>query len=184
MALKATVFKIELQIANMDRHYYENHSLTVAQHPSENDRRMMWRVVAFCLNASDQLTFCKGVSTDDEPDLWQKSLSDEIELWIDLGQPDEKRLRKACGRADHVQLYAYQPRSARVWWEQQGSKLQRFNNLSVNLLQEQTEDSLIDLVDRTMELQVNIQDGELWLGNQSGTAHVTSETWKKAGEKP
>src|SRR5680860_958910 len=105
MALKATIFKATLNIADMDRHYYADHQLTLAQHPSENDERMMIRLLAFALNAREGLEFTKGLSTDDEPELWQKSLSDEIELWIELGLPDESRLRKACNRSKQVILY-------------------------------------------------------------------------------
>ena len=98
MAANATIHKALLNIANMDQHYYEEHHLTLAQHPSENDLRLMIRLVAFILNANDTLTFCKGISQDDEPDLWQKSFGGDIEMWIELGQPDEKRIKKACGQ--------------------------------------------------------------------------------------
>ena len=113
MALKATIFKAELQIADMDRGYYQDHNLTIAQHPSENDLRMMIRLMTFILHAHEDLTFTKGLSTDDEPDVWQKSLSDEIEVWIDLGQPDEKRIRKACGRSKEVFIYTYSGHAGR-----------------------------------------------------------------------
>ncbi len=99
MASKATVYKAELQISDMDRHYYATHVLTVAQHPSETDERLMVRLLAFALHAQERLEFGRGVSSDDEPDLWLRSLSGEIELWVDLGQPDEARIRRACGRA-------------------------------------------------------------------------------------
>jgi len=98
MAIKSTIFKAEIQITDMDRNYYNDHALTIARHPSENDERMMLRILTFALNGSDSMAFSKGLSSEDEPDLWQKNLSDEIELWIDLGQPDEKRIRRACGR--------------------------------------------------------------------------------------
>ena len=112
MALSATICKADLNIVDMDRHYYQQHSLTVAQHPSENDERLMIRLLAFALHADEFLSFTKGLSTDDEPDLWQKSLSGEIELWIELGLPSEKRLKKACGRAQQVILYTYGTGSA------------------------------------------------------------------------
>ena len=131
MALSSTINKISLNIADMDRHYYQSHDLTVAQHPSETDFRFMMRLVAFMVNASEPLSFTKGIDSDDEPDLWQKSLTDEIELWIDLGQPDEKRIRKACGRAKQVVIYTYHERKAKVWWQQQQQKCQRFSNLSI-----------------------------------------------------
>ena len=131
MALKATVFKAILNIADMDRHYYADHHLTIARHPSENDERMMARLLAFALNASDSLEFTKGLSTDDEPDLWQRNPDDTLEHWIELGMPDEKRLRKACGLARHVTLYTYGARAPQVWWESMKNKVTRFSNLHI-----------------------------------------------------
>jgi len=101
----------------MVRHYYQQHELVMAMHPSENDLRFIVRVIAFALNADEQLVFTKGLATDDEPEAWLKSLSDEIQLWIDFGQVDEKRIRKACGRAKKVVIYTYQKRKADIWWE-------------------------------------------------------------------
>jgi len=100
MALKATIFKLELQVDNIDRHYYQAHQLTIARHPSENNERMFYRIIAFALNAHSALEFTKGISSADEPDLWRHADSGEIEQWIELGHPDEKRLRKACLRCD------------------------------------------------------------------------------------
>jgi len=125
MALSATINKVSINIADMDRHYYQQHDLTMAMHPSENNFRFIVRVIAFALNAHEQLSFTKGLSTDDEPEVWLKSFSDEIELWIDFGQVDEKRIRKACGRAQQVIVYTYHERKAKVWWEQIASKLER-----------------------------------------------------------
>ena len=116
MALKATVFKVNLQIADMDRGYYQDHQLTLAQHPSETDGRMMVRLLAFILNSSETLSFTKGLCVDDEPELWDKSLSGEVNLWIEFGQADEKWLRKASGRAKAVQLFTYGGRSGPIWW--------------------------------------------------------------------
>jgi len=162
MAISATINKVSVNIADMDRHYYQTHELRVAQHPSENDFRFMIRLVAFMLNASDSLSFTKGLSSDDEPELWQKSLTAEIELWIDLGQVDEKRIRKACGRADKVIIYTYHEGKAKVWREQQQAKLQRFTNLSVIHIHAGDIDKLLK---RSMQLQCNIQDGEMYLSD-------------------
>jgi len=131
MATKATIYKALLNIANMDSHYYAEHNLTMAQHPSETDLRLMVRLVAFILNADENLVFCKGISQEDEPDLWKKSLGGEIELWIDLGQPDEKRIKKACGRSEKVIIYTYQEGMAASWWKQIETSLTRFSNLQV-----------------------------------------------------
>ncbi len=154
----------------MDRHYYQSHELTVAQHPSETDFRFMIRLIAFMANASERLYFTKGLSTDDEPELWQKTLTDEIELWIDLGQPDEKRIRKACGRARQVIIYTYNERKAKVWWEQQQEKLQRFSNLSVLHINAEGVESMVK---RSMQLQCNIQDGEIYLNDDDSNFIIT-----------
>jgi uncharacterized protein YaeQ len=152
MALKATIFKATLNIADMDRHYYGDHQMTVARHPSETDDRMMIRLLAFVQNADEHLAFTKGISTDDEPDLWQKSLSDEIELWIELGLPDESRLRKACNRAQRVILYTYGGRAVPLWWEKIQSKISRFNNLTIIDLPPESTEALAGLADRYMSL--------------------------------
>lgn len=161
MALKATISKALLNIANMDSHYYAEHNLTLAQHPSETDLRLMVRVLAFILNAEERLEFCKGISQDDEPDLWVKSLGGDIELWIDLGQPDEKRIKKACGRSQKVIIYTYQEGMAAAWWKQIESSLTRFSNLRVLYLD--MEGDIEFLAKRAMMLQANISDNELTL---------------------
>ncbi|MDP2155711.1 MAG: YaeQ family protein [Sulfuricella sp.] len=167
MAIKSTIFKAELQIADMDRNYYHDHALTIAQHPSETDERMMVRVLAFALHAHEALSFGKGLSADDEPALWQKDLTGAIELWIDVGLPDEKLIRKACGRARQVIVYTYGGRGADIWWNQNGSKLERLNNLTVINLPETTSQALATLVQRTMQLQMTIQDGEIWIADNN-----------------
>ncbi|NOX75895.1 MAG: YaeQ family protein [Gammaproteobacteria bacterium] len=178
MALKATVYKTELQVSDMDRHYYQCHPLTVALHPSETMERMMIRLLVFALHAHEDLTFTRGISCDDEPDLWQKLPTGDIDTWIELGQPDEKRIRKACGRARQVFIYTYTQRSATVWWQQMADKLVRFDNLHVINLPEDTATKLAGLVQRSMNLQCSIQDGELWFGDEQGSVHVTPEVWK------
>ena len=180
MALKSTIHKAEIQITDMDRNYYQDHALTIAQHPSENDTRLMVRLLAFALHASESMQFTKGLSSDDEPDLWQKSLSDEVEVWIDLGHPDEKRMRKACGRAQQVILYTYQHRSSVVWWEQQQNKLNRFNNLTVIHIEEPAVHGLGQMAARSMRLQCTIQDGEVWFSNGETTIEFAPIFWKTA----
>ena len=163
MAISATINKISLNIADMDRHYYQSHELTVAQHPSETDFRFMLRLIAFALNANESLSFSKGLCADDEPEIWRKSLTGEIELWIDFGQLDEKRIRKACGRADQVIIYTYNERKAQVWWEQIKRKLERYTNLQVFHIDA---DGVEKLLNRNMQLQCNIQDGEICLSDE------------------
>ena len=161
MALKATVVKAELQVSDMDRHYYANHNLTLAQHPSETDTRLMVRLLAFALHADERLEFGRGLSQDDEPDLWRKELTGEIEQWIDLGQPDEARIRKACGRARQVVVVTYAGRSADLWWEKSAASLARNRNLTVIDLAAEPVAELTALMARGMRLNVMIQDGEI-----------------------
>jgi len=176
MAANATIHKAFVNIANMDEHYYEEHNLTLAQHPSENDLRLMIRVIAFVLNANDTLMFCKGISQDDEPDLWQKSLGGDIEMWIDLGQPDEKRIKKACGRSQKVIIYTFKESVASAWFNQIGNSLNRFNNLQVIHLNISGDIEL--LTNRSMNLQCNILDNELTLIDTDNSIVVTQEICK------
>lgn len=178
MALKATIFKAELQVSDMDRHHYQTYPLTLARHPSETDERMMIRLVAFALNADEQLSFTKGISSDDEPDLWLKSLSGEIERWIELGQPDEKRLRKACGRAKQVIVYPYAERSAAIWWQQNQQTFKRFENLNVMWISVSGKHALSELAQRNMTLTCTIQEGQLWLSDGERDVTVELEQWQ------
>jgi uncharacterized protein YaeQ len=162
MALKSIIYKADIQIADMDRHYYQDHALTLARHPSETDERMMVRLLAFVLNAHEQLAFGKGLSADDEPDLIQKDLTGAIERWIDVGQPDDKRIMKACGRAAHVTVYSYSSNSA-IWWSQVGSRVERARNLTVYNLPVATSQALAAMAQRSMQIQCTIQDGQAWL---------------------
>ncbi|MCL4151166.1 UNVERIFIED_CONTAM: hypothetical protein GTU68_015518 [Idotea baltica] len=162
MAKSATINKVSLNVADMLRHHYQQHELVLAVHPSETDLRFMVRVLAFALNAHDDLTFTKGLATDDEPEAWQKSLSDEIELWIDFGQVDEKRIRKACGRSKQVVIYTYQARKAGVWWEKNEQILARHDNLSVFHIEAE---GIEALAGRNMHIQCNIDEGVVSLGN-------------------
>jgi len=173
MAIKSTIFKAELQITDMDRNYYHDHALTIARHPSENDARMMLRILAFALNAHERLTFTKGLSSDDEPDLWQKSLSNEIELWVDLGLPDEKRLRRACGRSDQVIIYTYNRTGAEAWLQKIQSKLHRFSNLSIFNIDDTTIAAMAEFSQRNMQLQFTIADGTTLLSDGEQSLEIT-----------
>lgn len=163
MALKSTIFKVELQIADLDRNYYQNHTLTVARHPSETDERMMVRVLAFAMHADAALVFGKGLSSEDEPDLWRKDLTGAIELWIDVGLPDEKRIRRACGRSQQVVVLTYGGRVADMWWQQNQAALQRQDKLTVINLSTEDSRALAALAERGMQLQCTLQEAELWL---------------------
>lgn len=173
MATKATINKAFLNIANMDSHYYNEHNLTIAQHPSETDLRLMIRIVAFILNASEDLLLGKGIDEDNEPDLWEKDYGDDINLWIDLGQPDEKRIKKACSRAKKVIIYTYQDGMADSWYKNNEKVIKRFKNLSVIQLNINGEIETLAL--RGMNLQCNISDDELTLISDNNSVIITKE---------
>ena len=168
MAIKSTIFKAELQIADMDRAHYGTHALTLARHPSENDERMMVRLLAFALHAAGDneapLSFANAMEQMDEPDLWRRSLVGDIELWVDVGQPEEKWLRKASNRSREVVLYLY-GRNGALWWSQNGAGLQKFANLRVRLVPAEATAALAVLAQRTMKLQCTVQDGTVWMGD-------------------
>jgi uncharacterized protein YaeQ len=171
MAIKATVFKAALQIADMDRHYYADHALTLARHPSETDERMMVRLLAFALYADEFLAFAKGLSSDEEPDLWQKDLTGAIERWIEVGLPDERAIRKASGRAAQVVVVSY-GRAASIWWNENRDKLQRIDNLTVLNLPTETSLALAALASRTMQLQCTIQEGHIMMTSDAGMIEI------------
>ena len=171
MALKATIYKADLQIADMDRHYYADHALTIARHPSETDERMMARVLAYAVYAREGIAFTKGLFDVDEPEVWVKSLTGEIKLWIDLGQPDEARIRRACSRAEQVVVLCYGS-GCEVWWKQIASKLTRFSHLTVLQLPADTTQALAALAARGMQLQCMVEDGEIWLHSDTESVPV------------
>src|SRR5690606_27092515 len=129
MATKATVVKAELQISDMDRHYYATHALTLAQHPSETDARLMVRLLAFALYADERLEFGRGLSDEEEPALSRRNYTNEVELWIDVGNPDESRIKKACARAGQVVVVNYGGRASDIWWDKVANTLRRLKNL-------------------------------------------------------
>ncbi len=182
MAIKATIFKADLQISDMDRGYYASHALTLARHPSETDERMMVRLLAFALNAEERLEFGKGLSSDDEPALWLKDLTGAIECWIEVGLPDERILRRACGRASRVVVYLYGGRTADMWWEANRDKLDRLDNLAVFKLAAETTKALGALAERTMQLQATIDGGSVWLLAGDTTLQVDPEPLKRPAE--
>ncbi len=182
MALKSTVVRAELQVSDLDRHYYAAHNLTVAQHPSETDERLMVRLLAFALFADERLEFGRGLSQDDEPDLWLRQLTGEIDLWIDLGQPDEARVRKACGRSRRVVVVNYSGRGADLWWEKAGNGLARSRNLTVLALDADTVEQLAALMGRSMRLNVMIQDTEIQVLGGDVTVEVRPLVRQAASE--
>jgi uncharacterized protein YaeQ len=178
MAIKATIFKANLQIADMERHYYQNHALILARHPSETDERMMVRLLAFALHAHEYLEFGQGMTNDDEADLWRKDLTGSIEQWIDVGIPDEKLIRKACGRANQVVVYCYGGRVADMWFAQNSAQFERQKNLSIINLPLSSTQALAKLAQRTMNLQCTIQDEQVWLSDGNASVEVERVTLK------
>ena len=171
MAIKATIFRAELQVSDLDRGHFGTHSLTLARHPSETDERMMVRLLAFALNADELLEFGRGLSAEDEPDLVKRDLTGSIEHWIEVGLPDEREVRKASGRARKVTVYTYGGRSADLWWAQNSAALARLSNRTVVDVPEETAAALEALAERTMRIDCTIQEGQIWLSGEGETLH-------------
>ena len=178
MALRATIHKADLHVADSDRHYYGSHSLTIAKHPSETQERMMVRIIAFALQAQEDLVFTKGLSDTDEPDLWIKDLTDAIKLWIEIGQPDERRILKACGRSDQVVVYCFGGHTSKIWWDDIANKLNRARNLQVISIPAEQANELNKLVERSMVIHVNIADGEASVSSEQGQLTITPTVWR------
>lgn len=172
MASNATIYKAVLQIADLDRQYFQDHVLTLARHPSETDERMMVRVLAFALHAHEALSFGRGVGAQDEPALWQRDPTGAIDLWIEIGQPDEKTLRQACGRSKQVVVYVYGSRSAESWYEKQPPSLDRLKNLTVILLPMEGIRTLAGMAHPGMDLQWTIQEGHVWITDGAQTLQL------------
>ncbi|MEY4979831.1 MAG: hypothetical protein RLZZ352_2101 [Pseudomonadota bacterium] len=186
MALKSTIFKANLQMADIDHGYYADHALTLARHPSENDERMMVRLVALALHAhalqdvcqgDGTLAFGAGLSDPDDPDVSLTDYTGRKRLWIEVGQPEDKPLAKACSKADAVVLYAFGS-SADVWWRGIETKLTRLDRLQVWRLPTEVAPALAALAERTMQLQAMVQDGVLTLSSDRGSVSVEPLRWK------
>jgi uncharacterized protein YaeQ len=177
MALKATIFKAQLQIADMDRGIYGDHALTLAQHPSETEERMMVRLLAFALNVPadnhrGDLVFARGLSDTDEPDLWQLDLTGQLVHWIEVGQPDERRMQRAASRADKATFISYSA-STPIWWAGVKNKLTRTERLAVWQLPAEQSTALAALAQRSMQLQLTVQDGTVWCSSGDTTLELT-----------
>ncbi|MDE2369559.1 MAG: YaeQ family protein [Burkholderiales bacterium] len=176
MALKSTIYKATLQIADMDRAHYTTQSLTLARHPSETDERLMMRLLAWSLQMpADEndgaLLFGRGISDTDEPDLWHHSLDGRLRHWVEVGQPDDRRLVKASGRADRVTVYVYAA-AAPIWWAAIKGKVARLANLEVWQVPAPQSQALAALAARSMQIQVAIQDAQLWVGNGEDSVEI------------
>lgn len=167
MALKSTIHKVRLTLSNLNIHHYSDYSLTIAKHPSENDLRMMIRLLAFSLSAQEELQFTKGLSTDSEPDLWKINHDGSIEHWIELGLPDEKHIRQICSKARKVSIYTYHENQALLWFESLEHKLQRFDHLNIIHFAILDHQSLETLAEKGMNLDITIEDNEIWISNET-----------------
>lgn len=178
MALKSTICKAELHVSDLDRHYYQAHNLTLARHPSETDERMMVRLLAFALYASDSLTFGRGLAAEDEPDLCELDPTGVIERWIDVGLPDERNVRRAAHRSRQMVLITYGGRIADMWWQTNQSKLVGLGNLTVLNLSAEEGAVLSSLAGKSMKLQCTIQDGTAWLADDAGNHEFSPRVLK------
>ena len=179
MALKATIFKANLQIADMDRHVYVNHAVTVARHPSETDERMMVRLLTMALHLPADtdhgtLEFAKGLWDPDEPELWHRDLTGQIIHWVEVGQPDDKRLMKASGRADRVTVVSF-THSTPIWWAGIANKISRASNIDVWQIEAAQSQALAQLAQRSMQLQLTVQDGTAWVGDGEHSVEITPQ---------
>jgi uncharacterized protein YaeQ len=175
MALKATIYKADLSIADMDRNYYAEHALTIARHPSETDERVMIRLLAFALHADPALAYGKDLFDVEEPALWLKDLTGAIQTWIEVGQPEERRLMKASGRSEHVVVYSYSATS-HIWFKGIAKQIDRARNITVINIPPETSSQLESMAKRNMQLQCTIQDGQVWLTDGETTVQVERDT--------
>ena len=186
MAIKSTIFKANLQIADIDHGYYADHALTLARHPSETDERMMVRLVALALNAHQlndmcngdgTLAFGAGLSDPDDPDVSLTDFTGQKRLWIEVGQPDEKPITKACNKSDHMLVYPFH-HAAHVWWKGLEGKLARQDKLEVHYIDAEVAQQLGSLAERSMQLQATVQEGAITLSSTQGSVHVEPVRWK------
>ena len=186
MALKSTIYKANLSIADIDHGHYADHALTLARHPSETDERMMVRLLALALNAHElqdlcggdgTLAFGAGLSDPDDPDLWLKDFTGQTRLWVEVGQPEDKPLTKACQKADAVRVYCF-AHAAEVWWKGIAPKLTRLDKLQVWRVPSEASQQLGQMAERSMQLQATVQDGALTLSDARTSVHIELERWK------
>ena len=179
MALKATIYKAVVNVADIDRNQFLDASLTLAQHPSETQERMMLRLLAWIKYADARLQFTRGLSADDEPEIWLRNDHLGIDLWIELGLPDERRIKKACSLAKEVALFTYNSRAAEIWWQQNQSKLASFDKLSIWYLDDEQLAKLSAFASRTMTLQATLQEGAIWLSDAQNNLEIHFTPWQQ-----
>jgi uncharacterized protein YaeQ len=177
MALKATIYKAKVQLADMDRNVYADHELTIARHPSETDERMLIRLLIFALNAPptndhSALEFAKDMWDADEPALWEKDLTGRIQHWIEVGQPDEKRIMQASSRSERTSVYNFSSSTAQ-WWAGISSKISRAKKLTVWQVPSVQSQALAALANRSMEIDVTVQEGTIWVGDGQRSIEIS-----------
>lgn len=176
MALKPTIFKMNINVSNLDQDVYETIPLTIAQHPSETTERMVTRILAFVLNNQEFLSFTKGLSEADDPDIWAKNYSDEFLLWVDVGEPGFERIKKACRQAKSVKIYTFNTKS-NVWWKQ---SLKDFSKINAQVYQFDFEQiqSFASLIERTMDFSITLTDNVFYIAADKGSCEVNLTTLK------
>ena len=179
MALKATIYKAMVNVADLDRNQFLDATLTLARHPSETQERLMLRLLAWIKHAHERLQFTRGLSAEEEPDAWLRNDHLGIDLWIEMGLPDERRIKKACTQAAEVALFAYNSRAAEIWWQQNKSKCAQYSNLSVWYLDDEQLAQLSAFAERTMNLQSTIQDGAIWLSDNQNNLEIHLTAWQQ-----
>lgn len=179
MALKSTIFRAELNVSDLNVHHYQNHKLTIARHPSENDERMMMRILAFAYMIGpakgEGVEFGKGLSTDDEPDVWQKSLDGNILHWVDVGRPSEERIRKACGKSDTVSIFCFGGSAVDIWWREIAEKLKRHSNLHIYNIDKATSEALTTLAQKNMSLHFTLDEANATIGDNEVLVDVNPQ---------
>ncbi|PMH37120.1 hypothetical protein BCU68_08450 [Vibrio sp. 10N.286.49.B3] len=178
MALKPTIYKFRIALTDMNRDYYDSFNLTIAQHPSETEQRMMARILAFCINASPELKFTKGLSSTEEPDLWEVSLDDQIQQWIDIGEPDPERVKKSTRSSKAVKVYSFNSKS-NVWWEQNKGKFS-YLNAEISRLNHEGVDDMAKMIQRTMDFSIMLSDNSIFVNSSDASCEVTWETLQEA----
>jgi uncharacterized protein YaeQ len=167
MALGSTIYKIDINLSNFNTHYYEDFNLTLAKHPSENESRMMYRLLAFLYCAHTDLKFTKGLSGIEEAELWQKNYTGEIIQWIDLGLPDMKRIRQACGKSQSVKVFTYHQNKALEWYQKNKSDFDRNKKLDVYHFNVSENGPIDKFVTKSMRLSCIIEEQQMYLSDDN-----------------
>jgi len=177
VATKPTIYKQRIALSDLERNYYDSFNLTIALHPSETVQRMTARILAFCINAQQGLTFTKGLSAIEEPDIWLRSLDDRVDLWIDVGEPAPERVKKSCHQSNNVKVYSFNTKSD-VWWEQSKPKL-IFDNLEVVRFDASQIEELSTHIERTADWSITITGQSAYVATPTGEVDVSWQVLTK-----